>query len=174
MRFSDIPQFTRPGTYEVDIPLTYIERQLKSFDEEYTLVLNPDFQRGNVWTEEQQIKFLEFFFRGGKTAKVIYFNCGVWDGDKNETDIPEMVCVDGLQRLTTFLRFIHNEIPVFGHYYREFTDSGRTLYSIKINVNSLKKKKDVLKWYIEMNTGGTVHSDEEINRVKKLMEDCQE
>ena len=85
-----------------------------------------------------------------------------------------MVCVDGLQRLTTFLRFIHNEIPVFGHYYREFTDSGRTLYSIKINVNSLKKKKDVLKWYIEMNTGGTVHSDEEINRVKKLMEDCQE
>ena len=33
------------------------------------LQLNPDFQRGHVWTEDQQVKFLEFILRGGKTGR---------------------------------------------------------------------------------------------------------
>lgn len=66
MRFQDIPKFTPDGSYQVDIPLAFLERNLASYDEAYGLHLNPDFQRGNVWSEEQQIKWLEFFFRGGK------------------------------------------------------------------------------------------------------------
>ena len=174
MKFADIPQFTRAGSYEIDVMIGFLEGQLKDYEETYGLELNPDFQRGNVWTEKQQIDFLEFFFRGGKTARVIYFNCGVWDdGDETKTDIPQMVCVDGLQRLTSFLRFIHNEIPIFGHYYKEFEDQPRTHFTIKFNVNNLRKKKDVLKWYIEMNTGGTVHSDSEIQRVTEMMKELE-
>lgn len=39
-----------------------------------------------------------------------------------------------------------------------------------ININDLKTKKEVLRWYIQMNAGGTPHSDGEIQRVKEMME----
>lgn len=107
MRFSDIPQFTRSGTYEVDIPLLHLRRVISNYKEDYGLQMNPDFQRGNVWTEEQQIKYLEFYFKGGKTARVIYFNCPVFGRETERCDIPNMVLVDGLQRLTALMRFLN-------------------------------------------------------------------
>lgn len=172
MKFSEIPQFTKSGSYEVDIPLDHLERALEDYKTDYNLELNPDFQRGNVWTKEQQTAYLEFFFRGGKTARVIYFNCPALGGTQaDDCSYPDMVCVDGLQRLTAFLGFLHNEIPIFGHFYSEFTDKLRMVgNSIRFNVNALQTKEQVLQWYIEMNTGGTVHAESEINRVKQLLE----
>ena len=41
---------------------------------------------------------------------------------------------------------------------------------MRLNINSLKSKKDVLKWYLHINDGGTPHTKEEIERVKKLYE----
>ena len=88
-------------------------------------------------------------------------------------DIQGMYCVDGLQRLTAMRRFLKNEIPIFGTYCNEFEDSN-ALYSIpiKFNVNCLQTRKEMLQWYIDMNSGGTIHSEEEINRVKKLLSEC--
>ena len=37
-------------------------------------------------------------------------------------------------------------------------------------MNDLKTEKEVLQWYIDMNAGGTSHSKEEIDRVKKMLE----
>lgn len=42
---------------------------------------------------------------------------------------------------------------------------------MKVNVNDLKTKREVLEWYVQMNAGGTPHSPEEIERVRRLMED---
>lgn len=168
-KFNEIPQFTF-GSYEVDIHIRYLEKALKGYEEDYNLEMNPDFQRGNVWTEEQQIKFIEFFFRGGKSARVIYFNIGEWS-DKKDTDIPQMVCVDGLQRITAMLRFLHNEIPLFGYYLNEYEDKITNDNTFRFNINNLPYKKDVVKWYLEMNSGGTVHSKEELDRVNKMLEE---
>lgn len=82
-----------------------------------------------------------------------------------------MVLVDGLQRLTAFIRFLNNEIPIFGTYYKDFDDRPRMSNGmLKFNVNDLQTRAEVLRWYIEMNSGGVVHSEDEINRVKKLLE----
>ena len=71
------------------------------------------------------------------------------------------------------LGFLNNEIPIFNTYYKDFEDVLRTAtHSIKFNINDLMSRKDVLKWYIEMNSGGTVHSKDEIDRVTKLMNEC--
>lgn len=173
MKFSDIKPFTKSGTYEVDIPLNYLERTLQSYIEDWGLEMNPDFQRGNVWTREQQIAYVEFFFRGGKTSRVIYFNCPEFGDKKSDSDMDNMVLVDGLQRLTALTKFLRNEIPIFGHYLREFEDAeylGRAGLMVKFNINSLQYRKEVLQWYVDMNTGGTVHSDEEIKRVQRLID----
>ena len=173
MRFRDIEQFTRPGNYQVNVSLLHIPRTLEDYKTDFGLEMNPDFQRGNVWTPEQQTAYMEFFLKGGKTGKVIYFNHPNFIGFGNkDTDVPNMLLVDGLQRLTAVLGFLENEVPVFGGYYfKDFEDKPRlTEYDLVFNVNNLQYRKDVLKWYIEMNSGGTVHSTEEIERVKRLLE----
>ncbi|MGL5330587.1 MAG: DUF262 domain-containing protein [Peptostreptococcaceae bacterium] len=174
IRYEDIPMLTRYGNNEFNIHLGHLESTLKSYEEDYGLELSPDFQRGHVWTEEQQIAYVEFFLRGGKTGKIIYFNCPSFCGVYRDND--PIVCVDGLQRLTALRKFLDNKLPVFGgNYIDDFEDKKtmlRRLDGLKFSINDLKTKKEVLTWYLEFNTGGTVHSDEEIERVRKLLDNC--
>lgn len=79
------------------------------------------------------------------------------------------MCVDGLQRATSIIRFVENEIKVFGHYYNEYEDSPRMNQGIRVNINQLATRKAVLQWYLEYNAGGTVHTEEELNRVQELL-----
>lgn len=41
-----------------------------------------------------------------------------------------------------------------------------------ISVNDLKTRAEVMQWYVDMNSGGTVHSAEEIDRVRSLIEEA--
>lgn len=170
-KFKDIPQLTRVGSYQVNMPLRDIPDKIKKWqeDEWYNLQLNPDFQRGHVWTEEQQIKYIEYLLRGGKSNNIIYFNQPSWQGYAT-TDYNDFVCVDGLQRLTAVLRFMNNEIKVFGSYYKEFDDKLSFDVDFIFNINNLKTEKEVLQWYVDMNSGGTPHSNDEIERVKKMIQ----
>lgn len=168
MKFRDIPQFTRVGSYQVNMRLDWFVKWIKENQEECGLEMNPDFQRGHVWTEQQQISYIEFLLRGGKSGRVIYFNCPTWSCGGRDC---EFVCVDGLQRTTAIIRFINNEIPAFGIYYKDFEDKLPMDIDVLINVNELQTKKEILQWYIEMNEGGTPHSQDEIDRVKQMMKD---
>ena len=172
-KFSDIPRFTQDGTWQSDFTFDYLVSFIKEEVEKHGLQLNPNFQRGHVWTEEQQVAWLEFFLRGGKTSRIIYFNKPSWNRSVPEGEYDEYVCVDGLQRLTAIQRFVNNEIKVFGSYYNEYTDSMRMIHSIKININDLKSEKEVLQWYVDMNSGGTPHTYEEIERVREMINNTQ-
>lgn len=59
MKFTDIRQFTRSGSYQIDVLIDYLLKTLDGYKKHDNLQMNPDFQRGNVWTEEQQIKYVE-------------------------------------------------------------------------------------------------------------------
>jgi len=41
---------------------------------------------------------------------------------------------------------------------------------MKLNVNNLKTKAEVLRWYLEMNTGGVVHTQDEVDKARALLE----
>jgi len=178
-KFIDIPQSTQDGQWQCNFNLKEIVRQIKEWEEE-GLEMNPDFQRGHVWNIGQSRAYIEALLQNrAKNARTIYLNHIGWmngfDGD--------FVCVDGLQRYTAIRMFIENKIDVFrtdkrdngyyygdGTYYNEFEDSIRICTAtIVVNINTLQTKKEVLRWYIDLNTGGVVHSSEEIERVKKLI-----
>lgn len=171
MKFAEIKPFTETGSYNVNVSISHLKEWIDE-QKEYGLKLNPDFQRGNVWTEQQQISYVEYFLRGGKSGRDIYFNDPSWRLPA-ETDYDEFVCVDGLQRLTAMLKFVTNELEVFGCYYKDFLDKPSVLLSFRINVNDLQTKKEVLKWYLEMNSGGTPHSKEELVRVEAMYKEEQ-
>lgn len=144
----------------------------------YQLQLNPDFQRGHVWTVYQQVAYVEYFLRGGRSGCVIYFNKPSWMGRHNPKpgEYDDFVCVDGLQRLTALRRFLRDEIPVFGHLCSQIEGRMRmcgAVDNLVFNVNSLKTRAEVLQWYIQMNAGGTVHTKQEIDRVRVMLEDAK-
>ena len=163
-RYRDIPQFTRDGSYAVDQPLDQLEHTLSRY-EEIGLDLNADFQRGHVWVSPQQIKYVEFLLRGGQSSRLLYFNCVGWMDDYKGP----FVLVDGKQRLTAVLRFLRNEIPVFGHLRSEFEGHFPSLVSLRFNINTLKTRAEVLQWYLDLNEGGVVHSQFELDRVRELL-----
>lgn len=168
MKYSDLPQFTNVGDYQTSISWDYLEYCLNKWqtDKLAKLELNPDFQRGHVWSKEQQIKFVEYKLSGGPGANIIYFNCVGW---MNNYKGP-FILVDGLQRITAILSFLHDEIPAYGYYLHDFDQPLRFIKSnLLFNINNLKTRKEVLTWYIQMNSGGIAHTEEEIERVRKLL-----
>jgi uncharacterized protein with ParB-like and HNH nuclease domain len=173
VKIRDIPQLTSVGSYQVNMPFRYITKNIIEWieDDYYKLQLNPDFQRGHVWTEQQQIKYIEYLLRGGKSARIIYFNKPSWQSKMHiENGYDDFVCVDGLQRLTAVMKFMDNKLKVFGFYLNEFEDKlPPTEPDLLFNINDLKTRKEVLRWYIEFNSGGTVHTEEEIMKVKRLL-----
>jgi len=175
MKFGDIPQFVTEGNYQVNQPLSSLLNRIDDWKEEDGILLDPDFQRGHVWDEKQQIDWIEYFLQGGKSGRTLYLNAPWWGHfDKDRYEYKDFVLVDGLQRLTAFTKFLSNELPIFhGILYCQFEDKLRHCpaeMNLQININSLKTKHDVLTWYIQMNEGGTPHTEDELDKVKIILE----
>lgn len=168
-RFADIPQFTAYGKYAVTVPWGSVENTLVDFGSLYGIDLDPDFQRGHVWNETQQIRYVEFILRGGRSGRDILFNQSGWSNRGDSRGEP-CVLVDGKQRLEAVRRFLRDEIPAFGTLKSGFEDKlTMTGPNFTFVVNDLKTRAEVLQWYVDLNAGGVVHSDEEIAKVRAML-----
>lgn len=151
--------------YLVEYDLDFINELIVRYTKNYKLNLYPDFQRGHIWTEDQQIKFIEYILKNGKLFSPIIFNHPNWMGNFKG----EMVIIDGLQRITAIQKFLNNNLKIFGGYsLSNIENCHLRTYSIPIAINDLKSKNEIINYYIEINSG-TPHSEEELNRVKKLI-----
>lgn len=177
MKYSEIEKLTRESNYSVDVPFESVKRTINEYICELKLQMNPDFQRGHVWNKEQKRAYIEYILRGGMSGRDIYFNCVNWiregKGVKNEES--NFVLVDGLQRITAIIEYLDNKIGIFpdinrpeGYFASDFDDKVSLLISLRFHVNDLQTRAEVLKWYLEMNCGGTPHSSDEIKRVQEL------
>ena len=166
-KFREIKRFTISRGYRVSVSWDDLVDHLARY-QDMGLQMNPDFQRGHVWTERQQVAYVEYALRCGVGGREIFFNHPDWLGDSKRGG--DFVLVDGLQRLTSILKFLNNDLPVFGgNFYRDYTDSLSWVdHVFYFNVNNLKTREEVLTWYLEMNSGGVVHSEEELERVRLL------
>lgn len=167
------------AAYTVDVGIDRIESFLASMDSDARsmggrLELEPDFQRGHVWSDEQCARYVEAFIRRVADCKII-LNAPAWSSDKVQGDIPPHVvqCVDGLQRLTSLRRFMAGEISVFGGLNAQ--DLLQTAFSprrigarIQVHVHEFHWRSDLLHFYICHNSGGSPHMPEEIERVRAM------
>jgi len=171
IRFKDVPQRIEFGNYKTDVSIKYLKDTMDDYVSDYNLDLNPNFQRGHVWTNEQRVKFVEFMLEGGKCSPIL-FNHNNWMKFREGNSNNRFVIVDGLQRLTSLLMFVNDELEVFnGFKYSEFDNVG---FNVQVYVNDLKTEKEVLKWYLQVNEGGTPHTKEELDKVKRLLEEVND
>lgn len=155
--------------YRVNVMWDYLEMHLEHWSDNRDaakLDLDPDFQRGHVWTPEQQTAYVEYILKGGMSGREIYFNCTGWMKDWRGP----FVIVDGKQRLQAAREFMADRVKVFGGHVRSDIEGRLSMNAQFIfNVNDLKTRAAVLKWYLEMNTGGTPHTPDEISKVKAML-----
>jgi hypothetical protein len=152
-----------------------LERATAKLGEDYGgLELNPDFQRGHVWTADQQEHFIANCLRGvvAPSGFLIQFNCADWGDEDAESDLPKgLQCVDGLQRFTAVTEFAKGNVKPFGFTAQELMGtqfSPKRIY-MKVAIHSYTKRVDLLSHYLALNAGGTQHSAEEIERVRGLL-----
>lgn len=168
MKFRDIPQVARPG-YSVDYDIYDLPRVMEKYrGYPYPLNMEPDFQRIHVWTLNQQSRYMEFLLQGGNSSRDIHFNCPGWMGNDEHGPFE---LVDGKQRIGACLGFLKGSVSIFdGLYVGDFSD--KPLYingTLKFHINNLKTRKEVLQWYLDINSGGVVHTNEELAKVRKLL-----
>lgn len=169
--FQDVPQ-TPANRYEIDVEWHYLEEMVQKHILEDGLDLLPRFQRGHVWTEEQQRAYVANMLHGCEVARTIIFNRLTDD----YVQAPEgtMVIVDGLQRLEAVRKFMRDELVVFGKRRSEFKGVLRmTNARFKVRITNLPTEAAVIRFYLALNAGGTPHTDAEITRVRALLAEVQ-
>ncbi|MEX6780468.1 DUF262 domain-containing protein [Pseudomonas aeruginosa] len=156
-----------------------LERSITKLGEDYGgLELNPDFQRGHVWSVDQQEHFIANCLRGVVAASgfLIQFNCADWSDEDAESDLPKgLQCVDGLQRFTAVTEFVKGNVKPFGYTAQELLGtqfSPKKMY-MRVAIHAYTKRADLLSHYLALNAGGTQHSAEEIERVRGLLATAQ-
>lgn len=164
--------------YAVDYPWSSLRQALASYQRDYGLNLHPDFQRGHVWTPQQQAHYIENVFRGvvPPETMIIQFNAPHWDDHTYAGELPrEMQVIDGLQRLTAALDYLDGKVTPFGRSVEafmgtQFDVTRLSFYRFRFAVHAFQTRSSLLQHYIDINAGGTPHSEAEIARVRGLLE----
>ena len=158
--------------YAIDLMWKHLEEWIKHQVEDVAgtdmapLNLDPDFQRAHVWTEAQQRAFIEYKVRGGRDGGNLLLNCVGW----GSTYKGPFELVDGKQRMEAVRKFLRNELAVFdGHFFKDIGGHLPLHCSFRVHINNLPTRERVLRWYLAINTGGTPHTEAEIEKVRELL-----
>lgn len=170
-----------PGVGLMDIGLklneTYVHESWKYISEcvkNGTILLNPDYQRGPSWTEEQKSSFISHLLMGGFVQPVLINR----SEDRNrEEDVSEVV--DGQQRIRAITDFVYGQISssIWNRdgkqikvQWKDFNEIDRRSSRLQLRVMygdfSLQKR---LELYLALNSTGTPHSPSDIEKVRNQL-----
>ena len=157
-------------TYHVNFGLGAVT----NFIDQYDVDLNPVYQRDYVWSEEQKILFVGAAIENPNAVPAFWLNWVSKDFRRSHSEI-----VDGKQRLSAIISWMGGKIPAVcpcGEtvWYKDLDevdlrniDSGTSLDFNFVELNP----KEVMKFYIRLNSGGTVHSKDDIEKVRKMIDE---
>lgn len=163
---------------KTNVPLPLLKDTLARYP---NLELTPVFQRGRVWSLEQQIAFVERFIRCPQSVDcIIAFNDlrlfkKAVPSKQNDMIVDKIVCLDGLQRLTALTDFLDGKFAIFGDIkWKDIEDSedyNKIVGSLDLEFHFyyFETNKEVIDFYVDLNSKGVPHTAEEIERVKQLL-----
>lgn len=138
------------------------------------MTLDPEYQRGHVWSEDQQKDYMGFLLEGG-TAPSVYIR---ELPSPASFGVPYLEVVDGKQRITALYMWWTGHIParlssgdLVWAKDMDIVERRNLDRALALRVNFVRgADKDIMWIYLRLNTGGVVHSPEEIARVRSMME----
>lgn len=171
-----------PCHYAVDVSWRYLPDHIER-EREVGFDLLPAYQRGRVWTREQQVAYIEHIALGGETARevtAVHVGKSVHDYVDNgdgTISLSGYSMLDGVQRVSAILAFVRDEFPVLtrirpeGYLWSQFSPGLRRSISLGVRwrVVTVPTAADVLKLYLRFNAAGTPHTPEELDRVRAML-----
>ena len=95
-------EHTYPAQIKVDRANYSVYELKRQYEKRDNLILNPEFQRENVWTKRQKSELIESILMG-IPLPIIYFS---------QNSEGKLQVVDGKQRLTALFDFLNNKFPL--------------------------------------------------------------
>ena len=157
---------------EFQVSINRVVGYIDGIAEEDHMDLDPEFQRSHVWTEAQQVAYMEWALSEGPGARTLYFNNPCYSGyrDPKNFERGTLSLVDGKQRLEAIRAFFDGRIRLLdgtvGH--EDILRASYNRIRITIKIAELETYDEVLDWYLRLNAGGTPHTQDELERVRKL------
>jgi hypothetical protein len=165
--WKDIPKFTQTE----EMRLQFYQTSLSSFDSivyHFGLDLNPDYQRGHVWTMEDKVKLIDSIFKGVDIGKFVFIRRD-YGTDEHLYEI-----LDGKQRLTAIMEFREDRFRYNGLLYSELHPHDQShieFYSIATADVSNPTKEQIYNYFLKLNTGGKPMDVAQLEKVAKLLEE---
>ena len=169
-------------TEEEDIRIDYFQTELpmllnRMFDD-YGIDLDPEYQRGNVWTLSQKQALIDSMFKNVDIGKFAIIKRR-WGKNPNEPETPFLSeMLDGKQRLTAIYEFIIGKFKFKGLYFHELNPWDQNhirRYKINLGETTPLTKEQKLRHFLKLNTSGTPVSEEHLDKVRKMwLEECAE
>lgn len=131
-----------------NVPLSDGERQLGRF-------VLPPFQRPPVWTEAQQIRFVESCWLGLPIGAIVF------NQPNDYSSRTDQWLLDGQQRTTAIYAYMDDAFPVFGYRFSELTEVDHRKWSwstaFPTLITCLTDEAELEEVYDRLAYGGTAH-----------------
>ena len=118
----------------------------------------PSWQRSVVWSEYQQIQFIESIWRGIPLGTYTY----------NSVTHPDPryrgLLIDGLQRINAIYAYVYATFPVFDLFYNDLTSAEKRRFAMTKFCSyefDSADETELRAYYNLMNFGGTPHKENE-------------
>ena len=166
---------------EEDVQLSYQQRQLLSLlmmmSKKYGIDLEPDYQRGNVWTNEQKVALIDSIFKNIDIGKFTIIK-RPWGDNPNVPMTPKLYeMLDGKQRITALFEFYTGRFKYKGLYFYELHPRDRNHfrnYVISWAECSPLTDEQKYRYFLKLNTGGSPVDPKHLEKVKEMWEKAKE
>jgi hypothetical protein len=161
-----------------DIRFQYSQRDLSSlinmYFGKYGIDLEPEYQRGNVWTHEQKVDLINSIFHNVDIGKFAVIK-RPWGPDGSKPLTPKLYeMLDGKQRLTAIIEYYTGHFTYKGMYYDDLHPRDKhhfKYYSVsEADTEPLTNKQKYL-YFLKLNTTGTPVDPAHMAKVAKLLEE---
>lgn len=156
-----------------NIKLYYNNSELHSLIHSYYsfgIDMNPDYQRGYVWGQEDKELIIDSIFNNIDIGKfvLIHLSNDEWSERGYSYEI-----LDGKQRLNTIVEFYENRLQYNGKYFNELSRKDQRLFTnhtvAVANVDECDKKT-ILKYFLMLNRTGKSMSNEHLEKIEQMLE----
>jgi len=143
--------------------------------EEEVWRLDADYQRDAVWTKQQQELFVGHHISGGPSPKIYIQR---WGQRSLDRIMEPCEVLDGKQRLMALYAWYHRRIAAcmcdgtYITYHQLNLASKRGVPNVRVTYIDLPRAER-LHFYLRLNSGGTVHTTGELEKVQQLLKEEQ-
>jgi len=160
-----------------DIFFSYSQRDMSGlmnyYFSKYGIDLEPEYQRGNVWTIEQKRALITSIFRNIDIGKIAIIKRH-WGPDGNKPATPKLYeMLDGKQRLTALVEYYTGQFTWRGKYFHElcWSDKGHfKYYTVSIAETDPLTKEQKYHYFLKLNTSGVPVDPDHMAKVTGLLQ----